>query len=223
MKRKIIYPLSFLFVFAFGFFIAYQIFVPDKEIIDENEPAIEDIIDTEMLDIAEAELNEPIVELNSGTVAVDTVRQERITPSTKLVIEYLYLEDNTIVQDEMIPPYYFLDLTRDQLEKYTKDYLGNPTASDQEKDLDNFELVSFSSSKVVLRKVYDSGYKNYYQVYIDPERNIIVIENPDGSIREDINAEVNALGEEERESLKKPGRKVYSEEELLHLIESYSS
>ncbi|TCK98244.1 hypothetical protein EDC19_0664 [Natranaerovirga hydrolytica] len=220
MKKKFIYPIGLLSIFILVFIVAYQVIIFNNN----NEFLEEEGIESEPFDIRQAQHPEPIVDFrNYNSITVDSVNLERITPATKLVMEYVYKEDDRTITQEMIPPFYLQDLTREQVEQYTKDYLMNPTDEDINKSLDNFELLSFSSSKVVLRKVYASGNDKYYSVYIDPDRNVIVIENPDGTIREDINAHINALSEEEQEDLKKPGRKIYSEEELVHFIENYSS
>ncbi|MFP4697605.1 MAG: hypothetical protein ACLFMO_02750 [Eubacteriales bacterium] len=224
MKNKLFYISSFVIILGIGVFVGY--WISSNEIMDEqdNQTEIEEnISNNEPPNISDINNIEPIAEDNDEAVSVDAVPRERITPSTKLVIQHLYTRENRLVEEEMSPPYYMLDLTREQMEQYTSDYLQSPTDNDIRNEITNYELISFSSSKVVLRKVFNGKYEEYYQVYIDPEKNKIVIENPDGSIREDIDISISALPESEREALKKPGIKVYSEEEILQLIESYSS
>jgi hypothetical protein len=230
VQKRIIYLFSFLAIAILGFFVTYHIFLSneEQEAAEENNEMV-DVLENdndEALDlpaIGEMTPIEPLAENINGPVTVDTVQEERITPSTKLVIQSLYSKDNRLVEEEMIPPYYFLDLTRDQIENYTKDYMESPQESDIFKEIMSFELISFSSSKVVLRKVFNTEYDGYYQIYLDESQNKLIIENSDGSIREDIDVQVKLLSEEEKRVLEKPGRKVYSEEELLLLIESYSS
>ena len=56
---------------------------------------------------------------------------EKILPSTKFIYQYYYALDQTLEEEEMDPPYYLLDITREEL---------------QEK-LSDWELQSFSDKK----------------------------------------------------------------------------
>ena len=70
----------------------------------------------------------------------------KITPSTKIVYEYVYSEDGTVKTVEEEPPYFMLDLTFDDMLKYYP----------------NWEIVSFSPQKVVMRKtIYGSDTQRY--------------------------------------------------------------
>lgn len=233
-KKSIIYLITFMFIGSIGFYITYRMTyynLTKKDLLQkeklENQKKDSDNIkktDTKSLTIETAE---PVAEnqkqSQEDVLEVDSKNQERINSSTKLVIQHIYKGDNHQEEEELIPPYYLINLTRNQLERYTHDYIENLTEEEKAKQLINFELVSFSSSKVVLKKVYNSNYQDYYTVYIDSQLNKIVIKNPDGSIREILNTPVSILPESERNELIKPGKKIYSEEELLQLIENYSS
>lgn len=168
-----------------------------------------------------------IVTEDEKVVTVDTIKEEKITPETRIIMQYYYLKDNKLIEEIINPPYYFLNLSRDKLINYIVNYNKNPDTIDNNKKLISFELVSFSSTEVILKKVFNLQYEkeviDYYQVYYEEENNKIIVKNPDGSIRDEIYIPPTSLHEEDKALLKKPGLKIYDEKDLLELLENYTS
>ena len=132
----------------------------------------------------------------------------KITPSTKIVYEYVYSEDGTVKTVEEEPPYFMLDLTFDDMLKYYP----------------NWEIVSFSPQKVVMRKtIYGSDTQRY--IVTDRDGVIVVYYEENGgrsSIKEITNIKTVALSNEEKERLKK-GIIDVGEYDLSRVLEDYSS
>ncbi|PKM96015.1 MAG: hypothetical protein CVU84_04245 [Firmicutes bacterium HGW-Firmicutes-1] len=176
----------------------------------------------------------------SMAIQADTLKLSRISPSTRIVYQYYYTMDDKLVTDECEPPYYLIDMTRNQLEAYYTDW----------------QLISFSSDKVVLRKsINERDSKGYYIIrefegkmavfydyteafeiafqeavavgkYHSDEEALYFVEfihmNKDHYLREILDTPINILSPEEREKLK-DGILVYGDEELIRILENYSS
>lgn len=173
-------------------------------------------------------------------VEVDTTQLSRITPSTRIVYQYYYTLDDKLVTDECEPPYYLIDMTRQQLEIYYKDW----------------QLISFAPEKVVLRQsINERNTQGYYMIkeyegiiavffdytedfnaafeaavaagqYKIGEEDLYFIDfmnlHKDHYLRELVDTPVIVLPEQDQEKLHK-GILVYGEEELIRLLENYTS
>lgn len=239
MKSKLVLTIVLVMVVVNGSLLAYKLY---SDINNEEDNNVQSVVDQQAYN-KEVELEntkenedvedildniEPIASNNDDDTAipVEAVKESKITPSTKVVIQNHYLEDDRIVEEEMEPPYYMLDLTRGQVEEYYPEY----------------ELISFSPTKVVLRKIItdEKDWDNYYIVkeykgniaifydyhkeYKEPElldeasfNNVL-----EEYLREIIEVPIDMFGEEEQQMLKE-GISVYGEEELMRLIENYTS
>lgn len=236
MTRKImvtsIVVLAFLVLFS-----AYEI---TKFYIDNNENVSEDIYNTSDVNNANAFIDEAIDDLNYETVEVDANEMAKVTLSTRIVYQEYYINDGKIDESESEPPYYLIGLTREEVEAYYTDW----------------ELIAFSSNKIVLRKnieqMHTAGYyiiKEYkeqicvYYYYINDfaeafeevldsgeysinDEEVFFIEfmeqHEDEYLREVIDMPISLLSSEERAKLKE-GIIVYGEEELLRILENYTS
>lgn len=133
---------------------------------------------------------------------------EKITPNTKMVYEYYYPVLGETDTAEESAPYFMIDLTFEDLQKY----------------YDDWQVTYFSPEKVVMRKdVYDE--RN--QRYIVGEKNgyiTVFYENDkDGEIvREITSILVSALPEEEQKRLA-DGITVIGDENLIKILQDYGS
>lgn len=145
------------------------------------------------------------LEKESVVTATDTAR---ITPSTKMVYEYYYTEDGVTQTLEDVPPYFLLDMTLEDMKKVYTDW----------------QIISFSSKEVVMRKSLEAksneqyviGEKNGYVAvyYKEPQHGII--------LHEVTNTPVSALPLEERERLQE-GISVTGDENLYKILSDYTS
>ncbi len=137
-----------------------------------------------------------------------TTESGRITPSTKMVYEYYYTEDGVTQTLEDVPPYFLLDMTLEDMKKVYTDW----------------QIISFSSKEVVMRKTLEAksneqyiiGEKNGYVAvfYKEPQHGII--------LHEITNTPLSALPLEERERLLE-GISVTGDENLYKILSDYTS
>lgn len=140
--------------------------------------------------------------------AAMAAEQAKITPSTKMVYEYYYKKDGNKEVLEEVPPYFFIDKTRKQLEN----------------ELKGWTVTAFDSSEVVLRKDIDS---ESYQHYVIGEYNGYVAvfyekEVNGTSLKEVTDTPVESLPEEEQEKLKE-GIKIDGDDNLMKILSDYGS
>ncbi|GMQ60039.1 hypothetical protein AN1V17_44390 [Vallitalea sediminicola] len=164
--------------------------------------------------IPEDNLKEKITEIepiassknNDDVVSVDTVKEPKIMSSTRIEYQNYYtLDDKLEIEKEIEPPYYMINLTREQVEEFYPE----------------FQLIAFSPDKVILRRIIEDRSDKYYVIkryntnigvfhdYRDKGENIDV----DEYLRDTIDIPVNDLVWEEQEKLNS-GIIVYGEEEL---------
>lgn len=146
--------------------------------------------------------------LNQEEKPVNNITVEKITPSTKMVYEYLYKEDNITETVEDVPPYFLIDLTRNDLEANFKDW----------------QVKSFSGREVVLQKALEGEsiqhyiigeYEGYIGVFYEKDIN-------GSNIKEITDIPLESLPKEEQEKIKN-GIKITGKRELIKFLESYGS
>ena len=113
-------------------------------------------------------------------------------------------------------------MNKEQVEAYCHDYMNNMSADEFLAGLQSMGVVSFSSDRLVIKKIYDQTkikYK-YYLIAIDGE--VVVYYGDKNTIYEYTGIETKNLTTEERTQLKK-GVEVKDENELYSILENYSS
>lgn len=143
---------------------------------------------------------------NNLEAKVDKFEISKITPSTKMIYEYYYKKDNITESFEDTPPYFFIDLTRTDLEKKFQDW----------------NIKSFSSKEVVMQKVLDEKsnqhyilgeYDGYVAIFYEKEIN--------GTRLKDITSTpIQSLPLEEQEKIK-TGIKIKGNDELFNILQDY--
>lgn len=90
-----------------------------------------------------------------------------------MVMEYdeLTKEEKTVEEDI---PFYFMGLSRVELEEAVEQYELNPTFHDLEKGFCSIELLTFSSERIAVRKSYRKEEKDEVY-YLKVENNKIVV------------------------------------------------
>lgn len=182
------------------FFITYTIF--NKRIINQNP--INDI-ETKTYTLEDDIKNQ---EQQTETTEVAAVNIARITPSTKLVYEYYYEGDGQTKREEEVPPYFLLDMTRQDIEEKYPDW----------------QLKSFSNSEVVMRKNIAGKVKERYIIGEYDGYVAVFFEQPvDGvSLRELTDTPISSLTDEEQTKLK-IGISILGEDALINAMENYES
>ena len=132
----------------------------------------------------------------------------KIKPYTKMVYQYYYPDDDITKEQEEIPPYYLLDLTMEDVQRMYEDW----------------KVLSFSDSEVVMRRNMsgksDERYvvsqkDGYVAVYYEEAQNGI-------SIHEVTDTPISSLPKEEQDRLR-DGITVYGNDNLCKILADYGS
>ena len=134
--------------------------------------------------------------------------KNKITPSTKLVYEYYYPITGEKETKEETAPYFMVDLTFDDLQKYYSDW----------------QVTYFSADKVVMqKKVYDEKGQKYIIGEKDGKLTVFWETDKDGEIIKEVtDIYVSSLPAEEQEKIRK-GIEVIGEESLINILQDYGS
>ncbi|NMA82749.1 MAG: hypothetical protein GX962_02670 [Epulopiscium sp.] len=151
------------------------------------------------------------VEMEDESIVSEEVTiqsSEKVLPSTKLVYQYYYTLDQKMIEEELDPPYYLLNMTREQL---------------QEK-LSDWDLQLFSDKKIVLQKIVEekSPYNYYLLGVYDSYVAVFYDTHGEWILREVTSTPISALPLEEQKKLEE-GIMVYGDEALINLLEDYTS
>ena len=195
-----------LSIAVFIIFISFLIFVAVSRgysIYNKSEPSKQQLVENESTEITTLDLIENIKETE-----VNNINIPKITPSTKMVYKYFYKLDNTTEVIEDVPPYFLIDLTRQDLEKEFK----------------NWQIESFSASEVVMKTVIEGesiqhyiigDYDGFVAVFYEKEIN-------GNNLKEITNIPLESLSIEEQEEIKK-GIKISGKEELIKFLQNYEA
>lgn len=154
---------------------------------------------------------EPILDLNAQKEKEETVAKlsvSKINPSTKMVYEYYYKDDSVTEKIEDTPPYFLLDLTREEIEK----------------QFDEWKVKSFSDREVVLQMVLEGESTQHYIIgEYDGYVAVFYEKEIDGNNLKDITGTpISSLPLEEQKKIKS-GIKISGEKELYKYLENYES
>ncbi|HKM05277.1 MAG TPA: hypothetical protein VJZ04_11945 [Lachnospiraceae bacterium] len=150
-------PLSrislFLFVFCFVLLLGYFVYREFLEVPIETKEQIYENYAKEETDI----------------IKVDTNNIEKIDCNTVYLIKAFDMVTEKEEECTEIIPAKYIGFTRKQLEEEFKQYILSPSLGDEKKGIVAIELISFSRTKVVIRKKF----------YVEPlpEKYFIVVEN----------------------------------------------
>ena len=211
MKRIYLYALSIVALcglFTACYFISYQFALRDF-----NNKATEQ----------RAGLN------NSELMQIESVNagnKTTITPDTKYVMQKYDMATKELTEKVENIPNDFIGYTREDLLEYLNTYSSNLTTNEYideyNKGFLSFQLESFSSDKVVVKKTYNSDAIKY-KYYIGVRENMVVVYYSDKKTEYDkTDICVSDLPEEEQEKLLY-GIYVKDEDEVYGILESYSS
>lgn len=141
-------------------------------------------------------------------VAAVTSHENRITPTTEIVYQYFYEADGKLVEEKEFPPFYLINMDEDKLKS----------------KFNEWKVISFSDKKVVMRKIVKEKSPFYYIIGEKDGSVAVFYENPVNGIRlrEITDTPISSLPEVEQNKLK-AGIRIYGEDELINVLEDYSS
>ncbi len=149
-----------------------------------------------------------IDEQTQEDIIVSLEKDQRINPSTKIVYEYYYPEDEVTEVYEDSPPYFLIDYTLEDLKRIYS----------------NWTIASFSSKEVVMKKNI-SGPSNQRYIIGETDGYVAVfydIDNGERLLKEVTEKPVSALSETERNKISE-GIRVTGNDRLIRALEDYTS
>ncbi len=184
-------------------------------------------------------MTEPIVEdynqvtLNSETVEapqeesdaaiyVDTNEEERIDSYTNYILESYDMTNYELHEEKLPMPSEYIGLTREGLITYLEDYARYPSEEDQEKFLEDIQLISYSDEKIIIRKSFkpeeipETFYlmveNNMVNVYYKDKKTVYMYTDISlNTLPLDVQSEIISI------------KYIRSPEELYNFLETYSS
>lgn len=172
---------------------------------------------------SERQMEEQAALTGEAQVIPAAVREEEvICADTQYVIEEVDLQKNTSVETKWKVPDRYIGMDRETFVKEMELYEQSPSLKDQELGFVSADVVSFSKTKVVVRKNYmfqeisTSFYlvnqKNFVVVYCDDLRTIYM----------NTNITLDSLPDTLKQEIIQ-NKYIATEEELYNFLESYSS
>lgn len=158
------------------------------------------------------------------TQKVRTVNAEEkpiLTTDAVCILQEHNMTNDWMTEKSYSLPFEFIGMTRDEVSAYVNQYMEQ--LSEEEKKVLNYELVSFSSDKIVIRKTFLSREDVNYTYWVKSVAGRLMVYLADKVtiyIRTDI--EVEQLPEEEQEALKE-GKYITNMQELFNYLESCTS
>lgn len=151
-----------------------------------------------------------------------------LAPRNTVLPEVNYLEETynaatgRLESHHKTAPGFLIGMTREELQAYLAQYMDNLSLAEYEAGLQNYEIVSFSESKVVLRKTYDIT-KVPYKYYVNITDGMVTVYYSDlESVFEYTHIPAAELSEENLMELMQ-GIYVKDREELYSILEGFSS
>lgn len=147
-------------------------------------------------------------------------REPVLTANTSyIVVSYNAVSGVSSEQEENAPDGY-IGYNRQELEEALLEYEKSPSLTDLEKGFEGAELMSFSSSRVVVRKSYRKKEEGYF--LINEDHNVVVYDKTLENVYMSTGIHMEDLPESLQEEIHYM-KYVETEEELYNFLESYSS
>lgn len=236
MKRWIGYIGGFVavsFLFCICYYASYQNALTDfnKETKEQKESLYSELVRVSeenkslLLELARKEKEmEELAALPRQTDMVEAgaVPQNTVLPTVSYIEETYNAATGALDTMEKVAPGFLVGMTKEELTAYLTNYMDNLSIIEYEAGLLDYEIVSFSENRVILRKTYDVT-KNPYKYYVNISDGMVTVYYSDlKSVFEYTHIPAVDLSEENRIALLE-GIYVKDREELYSLLEGFSS
>ena len=130
------------------------------------------------------------------------------------------MKSGSMMESKEKTPDKYIGLSRERLEEEIKEYGESPSLPDLEKGFQNIELVSFSPTKVVVRKYYEKEEEGYFLV--NENNTVVVYDKSLSHVYMDTGIKTDELPWNVQSEIMCM-KYIETEGELYHFLESYSS
>lgn len=163
-----------------------------------------------------------ITKQEDEVIEANTKKQEVVLASTKYILQEYDIQTNQSIEEIKNTPEYLLGLTREEVIAYLSVYMQNLTLEEMQKGLLSFELMSFSSDQLVVKKTYNQDMVPYKYYMAVREGMIVVYHCDKKTIYEYTGIYYKDLPIEEQGKLM-DGIYIENDEDLYGILENYSS
>ncbi len=154
--------------------------------------------------------------------SVDTVKEDIVLPTTECILQIYDKTTKQLVEGKLDTLEDFLGKTREEVLNWLDEYMNELPVTELQKGLVAYELLSFSSNKIVLKKTYDSGQKKYEYYLAVFDNEVVVYYSDKKTVFDYTGISTDNLPETELRKLNY-GIYVENQEELYGILENYSS
>lgn len=159
---------------------------------------------------------------NSTDLAVDAMTEDTVLPTTEYTLRTYDVKTGNTEEEVLPTPSYLIGLTREEVIDYLSNYMQDLPLNEFQKGLMSFELVSFSTDSIVLKKTYNAD-EIQYKYYLKGQDGYIVAYYGDQKTVFDYTGiSLDGLSDTDKEKLE-AGIFVKDLDELYALLENYSS
>jgi len=156
------------------------------------------------------------------TLAVDANSEEIISNVTEYVIEYYNIDTKSLSEEKVSTPIQYLGYNREKLIKALRTYMITPTITDKAQGIISFELASFSSKKVTVRKSFSTAdLPSIYYIFVENGNLTIYLEDKI-TLYDNTTIKLTNLPESVQREIVN-GKKISSQQELYNFLETYTS
>lgn len=153
---------------------------------------------------------------------VNNSGKHTITQRTKLIIEHYNRVDESVVEEAAAMPVEYIGMTREALTEYLSEYSRAPSLQDVMDGFEKYQILSFSDSQVVLRKIFVPA-GTEYKFYLTEENGCVTVYYIDlRTVYEYTNIVVDGLPDDIKEQVQR-GKYVTDEDALYDFLETYTS
>lgn len=227
MKRIIYLTLTFCgisMVFGLCYYLSFKnaLLHYNREASEQNTEILQQLLEysgkSEQL-LYEIIDNKDKKDENTATVIQ---MEEFIRATADYVLETRYLSQGTTEREQLPLPGFMVGITREELCAYMEGYMEYMPVNEHLNGLIQYEIVSFSPTKIVLRKTYDET-KVENQFFIGTSGGYVTVYYSDlRTVYEYTEIELDSLPFDVRESIKK-GFYVKDAKTLYSILEGYTS
>lgn len=222
--KKILYS-SLIFtgisaVFGLCYYMSFKnaLLHYNREAVEQNTKVLQEILESS----GESErLLQQLMNQNEEVISAATTG-EFLRENASYFLETVYLRSQTEEREQLALPGFMVGIDLKELTTYVKGYMEAMPVNEYLAGLVTYEIVSFASDKVVLRKTYDED-KVENQFYICRRGDFVVVYYSDlKNVYEYTDIRVDSLIEEIQQTIN-TGFYVKDVQALYSILEGYTS
>lgn len=160
-------------------------------------------------------------ESQSETTQTGGNKEQRVTSSTRYIVEKYEEESEELVKEERAVPASYAGLTRKELEHELAVEFATMSWEEEKAGLVKISLESFSAEKIVIKKIYNKSGEQGFILKLE-EGEVVVYRVDEDEPYEKTGLMEESLSAGDRKLLK-DGYAVRTEKELYSILENFSS